>query len=44
MDKHLNSPETELFSLATFNVYNDKKFVERIINTINTYTSEASAI
>lgn len=30
MDKHLNSSETELFSLATFNIYNDKKFTERI--------------
>lgn len=35
MDKHLNSSETELFSLATFNIYNDKKFTERIIRTIN---------
>jgi hypothetical protein len=35
IDKHLNSPETELFSLATFNIYNDKKFTERIIRTIN---------
>lgn len=35
MDKHLNSPEAELFSLATFNIYNDKKFTGRIIRTVN---------
>ena len=35
MDKHLNSTETELFSLAAFNIYNDKKFAERIVETIN---------
>lgn len=33
MDKHLNAPKGELFPLAAFNIYNDKKFTERITKT-----------
>lgn len=33
MKKHLNNSETELFSLATFNIYNDTKFTKRIAKT-----------
>ena len=36
IDKHINGTESELFSLASFNIYNDKQFTERIANVLNT--------
>lgn len=40
IDKHINETETELFSLASFNIYNDKQFTERITNVLNTLEDE----
>ena len=40
IDKHINGTESELFSLASFNIYNDKQFTERIANVLNTLEDE----
>lgn len=40
IDKHINETETELFSLASFNIYNDKQFTERITNVLNILEDE----